>query len=314
MRANEPYFLKTKARRVWLLALAAAAIGCRNHRKPDLAFFQALPATTTALAVCERPADCRLTAAWRKFQPNPAAVAMVGAGPVVLFQNEYSPAFLLPPGAQTASQGEAKVYRGLGYRLMPSRLGRKTDTPADSESWAFFTIPGRAAAAERVAIGGETAILDLIDVAAGVKPSLAAARGELHPLFERFGSGAGTAAVEYTFSAQAQQQGIEGGLDALLGSWPVRTVLGPVTSYRGRATRFERDGARCRLSYGVQLTSGVAARLLSGAIYTAVSAGTFAGWPLSPDYLSKWRSERDGDLVMLALDLTRAGCEYWEKR
>ncbi len=136
----------------------------------------------------------------------------------------------------------------------------------------------------------------------------------MHPLFGRFGSGAGTAAVEYTFSAQAQQQGIEGGLDALLGSWPVRTVLGPVTSYRGRATRFERDGARCRLSYGVQLTSGVAARLLSGAIYTAVSAGTFAGWPLSPDYLSKWRQERDGDLVMLTLDLTRAGCEYWEKR
>lgn len=304
-----------------LAAVLALTVGaCRKDRSADLSFFHLLPATTTGVALCNRPADCRLTAAWRKFQPTPAALAVIGSGPVVLLQNEYSPAFLVTGPATAGAvngSGEVKVHRGLSYRRMPNLLGRKTGTAADTESWAVFSLPGPAAPG-RLAVGGEAAITDLMDVAARAKPSLAAARSELHPLFERFGhigGGAGpAAAIEYSLTAQAQQQGIEGGLESVLGSWPVRTVLGPLTSYRGRATRFDRDGARCRLSYGVQLSSGVAARLLSGAIYTTVSAGTFAGWPLGPDYLSKWASERHGDLVALTLDLTRAGCEYWEKK
>lgn len=288
-----------------LLTVAAA---CSKDRRPDLSFFGALPATTTALAICERPADCRMTALWRRFQPTAAAITLIGAGPVVLFQNEYSPALLLPAGAAAATAGEARTHRGQTYTLTANLTARKAGTPADKESWAVYRLPGSG----QTMVGGEAAITDVIDVAAGAKPALIAVRAELHPLLGRFGA-TGSAAIEYSFTAQAQQQGVEGGLDAILGSWPVRTVLGPVTSYRGRAARFERDGARCRLSYGIQLASGIAARGLHGAIYTAMSAGTFAGWPLGPEYLSSWRAERAGELVILTAGLTKAGCEYWQK-
>jgi len=100
----------------------------------------------------------------------------------------------------------------------------------------------------------------------------------------------------------------------ILDSWPVRAVLSPLTSYRGRASRFQRDGARCKLSYGVQLSSGIAARTPRGAISAALSAGTFAGWPLGSEYLSQWNVTRSDELVVAALDLTKAGCEEWEKR
>ena len=120
--------------------------------------------------------------------------------------------------------------------------------------------------------------------------------------------------VDFSFTTQSQQQGGEGGLEAILGSWPVRTALGPARSYRGRASRFDRDGARCHVTYGVQLSSGVAARLLTAAMAAAVGAGTLAGWPLGPEYLSNWNVNRESELVVATLDLTKAGCDYWQQK
>lgn len=271
--------------------------GCAKEKKADLSHFASLPATATAVSACPPSRNCATTTLGRRF---PFAVPAI-----LIFQNEYSPAFLLP--SAPPESGPKKMYRDRPYSSLPNPLKTKTGTPADREGWASFALPNGQAV-----IGGEAAVMDVMDVVAAAKPSLIAGRPELRPLLERFGQAGG--GVEYTFTAQAQQQGIEGGLDAILGSWPVRTVLGPVTSYRGRASRFDEDGARCRLTYGIQLSSGVAARLLSGAMYSALSAGTFAGWPLGPEYLSKWSTRRDGELVGATLDLTKAGCEYWRQK
>lgn len=278
------------------IALLLAFSGCNKEKKADAAWFASLPATVAAVSTCPPGGNCATTALGRKF---PFATTAI-----LIFQNEYSPAFLVrsaPPDA-----APKKMYRDRPYSSLPNPLKTKTGTPADQEGWASFALPNGFAVT-----GGEAAVMDAIDVAAGAKPSLIAGRPELRPLLERFGHDGSS--VEYNFTAQGQQQGIEGGLDAILGSWPVRTVLGPVTSYRGRASRFEEDGARCRLHYGIQLSSGVAARLLSGGMFSALSAGTFAGWPLGPEYLSKWSTRRDGELVGATLDLTKAGCEYWRQ-
>ena len=283
-----------------LLLLTA---GCSKQKSADLSLLAWLPATTTALSLCQGAEEaCRTTLLGRRF---PAAAT---PGILLLFQNEYSPATLLPAATpkSDAAQGE-KTYRERRYATRHNPLAKKPGTPAETEAWARFVLPNGQAV-----VGGEAAVMDVIDVVAGAKPSLAQGRPELRPILERFAHSGGV--VDFSFTAQSQQQGIEGGLDAILGSWPVRTALGPVRSYRGRASRFDRDGARCRVTYGVQLSSGVAARLLSGAMSAAVSAGTLAGWPLGPEYLSNWNVDRESELVIAALDLTKAGCEYWQEK
>ena len=45
----------------------------------------------------------------------------------------------------------------------------------------------------------------------------------------------------------------------------------------------------------------------------AGGAGTLAGWPLGPEYLSSWNVNRESELVVATLDLTKAGCDYWQQ-
>lgn len=292
----------TFRRRIGLAALilAALATSCRKPPPTAMVRLDFLPATASRVAGCVdgAKADCASSTLGQRFRKG------LPAGATILFQNEYSPGFLTPG---TAAVAGTKEYRGLKYMPLPNPLGGSTGTPADKEAWAQFVLPSGAG----VVTGGESAIFDVMDVAAGAKPGLTTQRQELRPMLAHFGLGP---RVEYTLSAQAQQQGIEDGLGIILDSWPVRAVLSPLTSYRGRASRFQRDGARCKLSYGVQLTSGLAARALRGAISAALSAGTFAGWPLGSEYLSQWNVTREDELVVAALDLTKAGCEEWEKR
>ncbi|MCC6537013.1 MAG: hypothetical protein IT162_05655 [Bryobacterales bacterium] len=284
------------------LCSAALAVSCKQPPPTAMVRLDFLPATASRVAGCVDgvKADCASSTLGQRFRKG------LPAGATILFQNEYSPGFLTPPATAAAAQA-GKEYRGLKYAALPNPLGSSTGTPADKEAWAQFVLPSGAG----VVTGGESAIFDVMDVAASAKPGLTTQRQELRPMLAHFGLGP---RVEYTLSAQAQQQGIEDGLGVILDSWPVRTALGPLTSYRGRASRFQRDGARCKLSYGVQLSSGLAARALRGAMAAALSAGTFAGWPLGSEYLSQWNVTRNDELVVAALDLTKAGCEEWEKR
>ena len=282
-----------------LLLLAA---GCSQQKSADLSLLAWLPVTTTVLSLCQGEA-CRTTVLGRRF-PLAATPDLL-----LLFQNEYSPAAVLSPPIAAGQSGlkEERTYRERRYATRPNPLAKKSGTPAEQEAWAHFVLPNGQAV-----VGGEAAVMDVIDVVAGAKPSLEKGRPELRPMLERFAHSGGV--VDFSFTAQAQQQSVEGGLDAILGSWPVRTALGPVRSYRGRASRFDRDGARCRVTYGVQLSSGVAARLLTAAMAASVGAGTLAGWPLGPEYLSSWNVNRESELVVATLDLTKAGCDYWQQK
>ncbi len=279
------------------------AAGCSKQQSADLSLLAWLPATTTALSLCQDPEEaCRTTMLGRRF---PVAVS---PGLLLLFQNEYSPAILLPAAPpQSDAAPEEKTYRERRYATRPNPLAKKSGTPAEQEVWARFVLPNG-----QTVVGGEAAVMDVIDVVAGAKPSLAKGRPELRPMLERFAHSGGV--VDFSFTTQSQQQSDESGLEAILGSWPVRTALGPARSYRGRASRFDRDGARCHVTYGVQLSSGVAARLLTAAMAAAVGAGTLAGWPLGPEYLSNWNVNRESELVVATLDLTKAGCDYWQQK
>jgi hypothetical protein len=273
---------------------------CSKGKNTDLASLSWLPATARALMSCNNPADCTASTLGRRF-----GIPAWAGKTVVMYQNEYSPALLLPAGfAAPVKVVGVKAHRGRPFDLLPNQLAARhgATKPAAAEPWARYAWP------QGQIIGGESAVTDVMDVVTGSKPAFDNEREAYKPLLEKFGL---RHTVEYNFSAGSQEEGRTGvGLALILTSLPLQTLLSPVASYKGRVTLLERDGARCTVTYGVQLNGGIASRSLRTLLYSALSLGTVAGWPLGPEYLSKWKTDRDGNVVTARLDLTKAGCDY----